>query len=510
MAEPASDAATLAVALERDDPAPLSVQLYRQVRDLILGGRLTPGQRLPSTRSLAAELGVSRTTTVTAFDQLAAEGFVEGRHGSGAFVAELPQGLPRVGDGKAGINRGHSIAAGSSDGSGLAGRPFDLGAPDAAAFPSLAWSRALARSWRRPGRDMFFGAPGGYPPLRRAIADHLRIIRGVPCDWRRIIVTASATESIELVARGLLREGDSAWIEDPGYTKTRGALATGGLRSVPVPVDGDGLDVEAGKRTAPEARLAIVTPSRQFPLGMTLSLARRLALLDWASAGDGPGRYVIEDDYDSEFRYAGRPIAPLAGLDRAGRVLYLGSFTKVMFRALRLGYLVAPPAALDVLLETQRRFGGQASMVAQPALAEFIASGGFAAHIRRMRRLYAARQRALLAALENRLGGLLTVEPQDFGMHLVATFTGRLDGADDGLIAKGCAEAGIDVAPLSGFYRGGIKRHGLLIGYAGWPEDELEAAVGRLAEVLMAVSGGSAGTGLAESRPGDHGAECDG
>ncbi len=489
MAEPASDAATLAVALERADSAPLSVQLYQQIRDLILGGRLIPGQRLPSSRSLAAELGVSRTTTVTAFDQLAAEGFVEGRHGSGAFVAELPQGLPlglpTVGQGEAGQGGGHSIVSGKSGNAGLLGRPFDLGAPDAGSFPSLAWSRALAKSWRRPGREMFYGAPGGYPPLRRAIADHLRIVRGVPCDWRQVIVTASATESIELVARGLLREGDDAWIEDPGYTKTRGALATGGLRSVPVPVDGDGLDVDAGKRLAPVARLAIVTPSRQFPLGMTMSLARRLALLDWASAHDGSGRYVIEDDYDSEFRYAGRPIAPLAGLDRAGRVLYLGSFTKVMFRALRLGYLVAPPAALDDLLETQRRFGGQASMVAQPALAEFITSGGFAAHIRRMRRLYAVRQRALLAALKSRLGDLLTVEPQDFGMHLVATFTGRLDSVDDTDIARRCAEAGIDVPPLSGFYRGEVKRNGLLLAYAGWPEAELESAVERLADVLM-------------------------
>lgn len=488
MPEPTSDAATLAVALERDDPAPLSVQLYRQVRDLILEGRLAPGRRLPSTRSLAAELGVSRTTTVTAFDQLAAEGFVEGRHGSGAFVAELPQGLPRVAASEAGTGLGRPRAVGPAGDIGLAGRPFDLGAPDAAAFPALAWSRALARSWRRPGRDMFFGTPGGHPPLRRAIADHLRIIRGVPCDWRQVIVTASATESIELVARALLSEGDAAWIENPGYTKTGGALATGGLRSVPVPVDADGLDVDAGKRMAPGARLAIVTPSRQFPLGMTMSLARRLALLDWASAGDAPGRYVIEDDYDSEFRYAGRPIAPLAGLDRAGRVLYLGSFTKVMFRALRLGYLVAPPGALDDLLQTQRRFGGQASMVAQPALAEFIASGGFAAHIRRMRRLYAARQRALLGALKSRLGGLLAVEPQDFGMHLVATFAGRLDGADDTRIARRCAEAGIDVPPLSGFYRGDIKRNGLLLGYAGWPEEELEGAVGKLAGVLMTAA----------------------
>ena len=251
MTEPAWDAATLAVALERDDPAPLSVQLYQQVRELILGGRLTPGQRLPSTRSLAVELGVSRTTTVTAFDQLAAEGFVEGRRGSGAFVAELPWGLPTVGEGDAGKDRRHPVAAVLAGNSGLTGRPFDLGLPDAASFPTLAWSRALSKSWRSPDRDMFLGAPGGYPPLRRAIADHLRIVRGVPCDWRQVIVTASATESIDLVARGLLREGDAAWIEDPGYTKTRGALATGGLRSVPVPVDADGLDVDAGKRIAP-------------------------------------------------------------------------------------------------------------------------------------------------------------------------------------------------------------------------------------------------------------------
>ena len=198
---------------------------------------------------------------------------------------------------------------------------------------------------------------------------------------------------------------------------------------------------------------------------MTMPLARRLALLDWASASGG---FVIEDDYDSEFRYAGRPIAPLAGLDRGGRVVYLGSFTKVMFRALRLGYLVAPDRAVDGLLAVQREFGGHSSMVAQPALAEFVASGAFAAHIRRMRRLYAARQQTLIGALSRRLGGLLHVEPQDYGMHLVATFAGPLEGRDDVAVARRCMEGGIDVSPLSTLYRAAPPVNGLLLGYAGW------------------------------------------
>ncbi len=485
MSKPAG--ATLALSLDRASPLPLSLQLYRQVRDLILGGRLPPGRRLPATRSLAAELGISRTTAVTAYDQLSAEGFLEGRRGSGVFVAELPERPLR----RAPLDPGKDAdplppsAAGSQP--RLPGRPFDLGAPDPDAFPAGAWSRALARSWRRPDVQMLFGTPGGFAPLRRAIADHLRLVRGVPCDWRQVIVTASATESIELVARGLLRTGDAAWVEDPGYPKTHSALAAAGMRPVPVPVDAGGLDVIAGRQAAPNARLAVVTPSRQFPLGMTMTLARRLALLDWASEAGG---FVIEDDYDSEFRYAGRPIAPLAGLGEGGRVLYLGSFTKVMFRALRLGYVVAPDAAVDDLLAVQRQFGGQASMVAQPALAEFVASGAFATHIRRMRRLYAARQQALLAALERRHGGLLHVEPQDYGMHLVARFSGRFGDCDDVAVAGHCMRAGIDVSPLSTLYRGDNPIGGLLLGYAGWDEEALEAATEILAGVLEQVAVG--------------------
>lgn len=483
---PEPDFPTPALSLDRDDAAPLSVQLYRQFRDLILSGRLPPGRRLPSTRALAAEQGVSRTTAVTAYDQLVAEGFLDSRRGAGVFVAELPQGLlkkaaaPAVRDGPAPV-----AVAGTQP--RLPGRPFDLGAPDPAEFPAGPWSRALARSWRSPDRQMFHGAAGGFPPLRRAVAEHLRLVRGVPCDWRQVIVTASATESIELVARGLLSPGDAAWVEDPGYSKAQSALATAGLRPVPVPVDTGGFDVTTALRAAPDARLAVVTPSRQFPLGMTMPLARRLALLDWASASGG---FVIEDDYDSEFRYAGRPIAPLAGLDRGGRVVYLGSFTKVMFRALRLGYLVAPAAAVDDLLAVQREFGGHSSMVAQPALAEFVASGAFAAHIRRMRRLYAARQRTLIAALSRRLGGVLHVEPQDYGMHLVATFAGPLEGRDDVATVRRCMEGGIDVSPLSTLYRAAPPVNGLLLGYAGWGEEALEEATETLAEILKRVAAG--------------------
>ncbi len=475
--------ATPALALDRTAATPLSLQLYRQIRDLILSGRLAPGRRLPASRSLAAELGISRTTAVTAYDQLSAEGFLEGRQGAGMYVADLPtQSAPRQ-DGANGARRKPVPVAGPQP--RLPGRPFDLGAADPAAFPAGPWSRALARSWRSPDSQMFYGGAGGYEPLRRAIADHLRLVRGVPCDWRQVIVTASATESIELVARALLRNGDAAWVEDPGYPKTHSALATVGLRPVPVPVDADGLDVDAGRRAAPDARLAVVTPSRQFPLGMTMSLARRLSLLDWAAETGG---YVIEDDYDSEFRYAGRPIAPLSGLDGGGRVFYLGSFTKVMFRALRLGYVVAPPEAVDDLLAVQRLIGGHASMVAQPALAEFVISGAFAAHIRRMRRLYAARQRILLDAIARRLAGLLHVEPQDYGMHLVARFAGPLSGADDVAITRRCTKAGTDVSPLSTLYRGPAPIAGLLLGYAGWDAPALEAATETLAEVLERIA----------------------
>jgi GntR family transcriptional regulator / MocR family aminotransferase len=332
------------------DPAgqlPMHRQLYQRLRAAILAGQLPPGTRLPSTRSLATELGVSRTTALTAYEQLRDEGYLDGQVGAGTTIAELsgpgpappasthaaPQAPPRP----ALSARGATMAGDrwrlrppDSLGAGL--RAFPLGLPALDAFPHQVWTRILTRRARR-SLDQLLGYqdPAGYRPLREAIAAYLSMARGVRCTPAQIVVVSGAQAGLDLTARLLLDPGDPVWVEDPGYYGARGALACAGARLIPVPVDTDGLDVAAGQRCEPAARLAYVTPSHQFPVGVTMSLPRRLALLAWAKQADA---FVLEDDYESEYRYVGRPLPALQGLDEAGRVIYVGSFSKVLFPSL--------------------------------------------------------------------------------------------------------------------------------------------------------------------------------
>jgi GntR family transcriptional regulator / MocR family aminotransferase len=484
-------AALLTLNVDRALAPPLAVQLYQQLRELILGGRLQAGVKLPSSRVLSAELGVSRTTVIEAFEQLRSEGYVEGRHGAGTFVPPvLPEMLLTTRGGgrrprEAEPPRLSSLAR------RLAGRPrrpgearaFNPGLPETGLIPFELWSRAMARAWRRPAATLLAAAaPGGDPALRRAIAGHLGAMRGIDCTAEQVVLTSSAREAVALAARTLLEPGDQVWVEDPGYPAVRQALTEIGLVARGLPIDAEGLSLEAGLAGAPAARMAVVTPSRQYPLGTTMTLARRLALLDWAR---DRGAWIVEDDYDSEYRYAGRPLSALQSLDEAGRVLYLGSFSKVLFPKLRLGYLVLPPGLTAPLLAVREEVGAEPSMIAQPVLAEFIESGGFAVHIRRMRRLYAERQTALLAALSRHAEGLLTAERQDGGMHLVAELAPALARRlDDRAIEARARAAGIAAPALSAFYRETPPRHGLMLGYAGAPADELDTAMARLVALL--------------------------
>jgi GntR family transcriptional regulator/MocR family aminotransferase len=358
------------------------------------------------------------------------------------------------------------------------------GLADVGDFPFELWARLLARSWRRPTKALATGgSPGGLLALRRAIADYLSLLRGVRCEAEQVIIVSGTRQGLDLTARLLLEPGEAAWLENPGFPGLRGPLIAAGAKLVPVPVDGEGLDLAKAGRAPP--RLICVTPSHQFPLGMTMSLARRLALLERARADNA---WIFEDDYDSEWRYRGRPLAALQGLDGDGRVIYAGSFSKVLFGSLRIGYLVVPAGVLESFLAARATLDDQPSLIAQPALAAFLTEGHFAGYLRRQRRIYRARQERALAAAERHLAGLLEVPPDPGGLHLIGYLAPDLAGRmDDREASRRAAARGIAVPPLSDYWIGRPRRQGLMLGYATLPEAAIEPAIVRLA---AALSGG--------------------
>ena len=478
------------------DPAaamPLFRQLYESLRRGILSGTLAPGLRVPASRSLAGELGISRNTVLNAYEQLLAEGYLEGKVGSGTYVprtlpeemiqvrATAPPARPALRKRRALSRRGELLVQASAPVPRSSGvpRPFRPGVPALDAFPFETWMRLVARYHRRPPRHLLsYDHAAGYAPLRKAIAGHLGPARAVHCDPEQVLVITGSQQGIDLTARILLDPGDKAWIEDPGYRSAVAALRGAGVNLVPVPVDQSGLDVAAGSARCPDARLAYVTPSHQYPLGVTMSLSRRLALLDWAGRANA---WVVEDDYDSEFRYAGRPLAALQGLDRDGRVIYLGTFSKVLFPSLRLGYLVVPPDLVDAFVAARAAIDRQTSTLMQAVVADFINEGHFLRHIRRMRTLYSERQETLLRAAQRDLGGALEVCPCATGLHLMGWLGDR---RGDQKASQAAAQAGVEAPPLSSYCLERLQRGGLLLGYAGSDGRQIRDAVRRLESVL--------------------------
>jgi GntR family transcriptional regulator / MocR family aminotransferase len=481
------------IGLARDGPMPLHRQLYEALREAILTRRLAPGMRLPSTRTLASELGLSRYTVVDAFRQLCAEGYLEGTIGAGTCVAgtlpddllrpPLPATSPSVPT-RERRPRSHRTEVQMALGRPLLStrprpsrhnQPFQAGVPALDAFPGDRWGRLLARHARAmPASMRGYQHPAGYPPLRRAIASYLVAARGVRCTAEQVIVVNGSQQGIALTAQVLLNPGEAVWMEDPGYPGAKGALLGAGARLIPVPIDAEGLDVEAGRARGPEARLAFVTPSHQCPLGVTMSLQRRLALLEWAREA---GAWVIEDDYDSEYRYVGRPLAALQGLDTAGRVIYAGTFSKVLFPALRLGYLVVPRDLIEAIAAARLFADMHPPLLEQAVLAEFMTDGHFARHIRRMRRLYAERQAALVEAARP-LSDWLDVRASEAGMHLLGWLPG---GGDDQAIAQLAARHRVITHPLSHFCIEPSEQRALLLGYASVPIPAIREGVRRLA-----------------------------
>jgi GntR family transcriptional regulator/MocR family aminotransferase len=496
--EPMIPIAPLRGAFEVDatTPQPLHRQLYESLRRAILDGRLAPGARLPATRQLALELDVSRNTVLAAFAQLGAEGYLEARVGSGTRVARLaPEALlhaerarrvpaaPAKPRAPAELSRRGSALAAIVRAARSPALPFQPGMPALAEFPFGLWARLLSRRARQPRSDALgYLHNAGFPPLKRAIASYLGAARGVRCEPEQVIVVAGAQAALDLAARMLLDPGDPVWIEEPGYLGARGALTAAGADLVPIPVDEEGLDVAAGEKRPEAARLAYVTPSRQFPLGHTMSLSRRLALIEWAAHANA---WILEDDYESEYRYTGRPLAALHGLDPHGRVVYVGTFSKTMFPALRVGYLVVPARLVDAFAAAVRNTGHATAVAVQAALADFLTEGHFGSHVRRMRSLYAERGERLAALLRSELSGALRVPDPTAGIQLSCEL---LEPLDDLAISHGAAALGVHASPFSQYALVDPPRRGFYLGFAAVPADEsMREAVGRLAAAVEAV-----------------------
>ncbi|MGK3967158.1 PLP-dependent aminotransferase family protein [Sorangium sp. So ce118] len=494
---PSPAGAVTAVVLDPASSAPLHRQVYEALRGAIFAGRLRSGSKLPSTRALAAHLSLSRNTVLGAYAQLLAEGYLRGRIGSGTYVADVlperlllarrePASRPALAPDGAALSRRGALVAGAASPFRRASSPpepaglaFQVGAPAYDAYPATTWGRLMSRRWDRSWRALLpRHEPQGYAPLRRAIADYLVTARGVRCTPDQVIVVSGAQQAISLAAEVLLDPGDAVWVEDPGYTAARSALVAAGATPVPAPVDGEGLDVAAAARLSASARLAVVTPSHQFPLGVTMSLGRRLALLDWARSSGG---WVFEDDYDSEFRYAGRPLAALQGLSPDARVIYAGTFSKVLSPSLRLGYLVVPEGLVDAFVAAKALADVSSPSLEQAVLADFMAEGHFARHVRRMRVLYERRQAALVAAAGRELSGLLEVPPAPAGMHLLGWLPAR---RADRAAAESAAANGVRCVALSEFHVRAGERGALLLGYAAVPEDAIDEGVRRLKVAL--------------------------
>ena len=475
--------------VERSTGRPLHRQIGDAYRAAIVEGRLRAGQRLPSTRALAAALGISRIPVLGAFDQLLAEGYFESRRGSGTFVSSTlpdevraPTAPPsRMGPGPRPVARRPGVLLRRPPEPWLAGfGAFRVSEPAVDHFPFDAWSRLVARHSRGRRRGAWnYGSPMGDPALRETLAAHLRATRGVRCEAAQVMVVSGSQQALEITARALVDPGQAVWVEEPGYGGARDVLAMAGARMVPVPVDEEGLDVAAGIRLRRRARAALVTPSHQYPLGATMSASRRLQLLDWAQA---TGAWVVEDDYDSEYRYDTEPIAALQGLDRDARVVYIGTFSKVLFPALRVGYLVLPPDLVERFAAVRDAMDICPPAAASAALADFVGEGHFARHLRRTSALYRERRAALVEALAM-LGTGWRVAGSEAGIHLVALSERRGDRA----IAVRAARDRIRALPLSTCYAGEATRHGLVLGYGGVAAGDIAGAVQRLRRAIRSA-----------------------
>jgi GntR family transcriptional regulator / MocR family aminotransferase len=463
----------------------LRLQVYRQLRQAIERGSFAPGARLPASREHAAALGVSRNTVLWALERLHAEGYVVARAGAGSFVAP---GLPASRATKAMTaptahaalsTRGRVLteAAGPWQPPMRLALPFRIGAPEVASFPFALWDRLLrsATADARQAAAQYLD-PAGLPALRQAIAQWLWVSRGIRCGADQVLVCSGSQQAIDLIGRLLLDDGDEVWVEDPGYPGIRASLLAHGACVRPVPVDDEGLDMAAATLNWPSARLTVVTPTHQFPLGVRMSLPRRLALIQWAHSQKA---WIVEDDYDGEFQYGAHRIPALCSLPNAERVIYVGTFSKTLHPGLRLGFMVLPTALVPAFAAAKALVDRHCPGDAQATLARFIEDGHLLRHLRRMRELYAQRQALLIDALRRSSQGAMQLAPCEHGMHLTCEIGA---GQRDTVLSAAAAQAGVLLVPLSR-YAMQSQRRGWVLGYAGYDDAALRAAsrvVGKL------------------------------
>jgi GntR family transcriptional regulator/MocR family aminotransferase len=479
------------IAIDRKNPKPLHKQIYDSYRASVVAGSLRPGERVPSTRALASELGVSRLPVLNAYAQLLAEGYFESRVGAGTVICtSIPDKFsqstsaqrPVARSGPRPVARRTQILPPLKSSPWLQGwGAFGVGRVAYDEFPLQVWSNLVARHGRNMRAASFhYSDPMGSMALRETIASYLRTARSVRCEAKQVMIVGGSQQAIEISARVLLDPGNSVWVEEPGYSLARDAFALAGCTLVPVPVDKEGLDVAAGIRQCPTARAVLVTPSHQFPLGVTMSAQRRLQLLRWAHDA---GSWIIEDDYDSEYRYDSSPIASLQGLDENARVIYIGTFSKVVFPSLRLGYIVIPSDLVDRFVVMRRTTDLGCATLYQDVLTDFIGEGHFARHIRRMRVLYRERRTALVESLSKELGSMVEVLGADAGMHLTVTLS---NGGNDREIAERAARQGLWAWPLSASYLGNTARPGFILGFGSAAAADIPSAVQKLRNLLTA------------------------
>ncbi|BBM87355.1 PLP-dependent aminotransferase family protein [Candidatus Uabimicrobium amorphum] len=461
---------------------PLYRQIYEQLKTAILSQQLAPGTKLPASRELATRLQVSRNTVTNAYEKLWSEGFVEGQIGAGTYVAHIDfttlqtTNFNEKNDQRPLLSqRGEKIFACAKKDYIAKPETFTPGIPDIKAFRKDVWARILSRQARYHIEDLFaYDSPAGYAPLRTVVCQYLRAYRGVKCDTEQVVIISGAQQGLDLIARFLIDPHENVAMENPGYLGARNAFFAAQAQIIPVDVDAAGLKIDDLQRQR-DVRLLYLTPSHQYPLGMTLSLERRIQILQWARQQNA---WIIEDDYDSEYRYAGQPIAAMQGIDNSDRVLYLGTFSKVLFPGLRIGYMVVPKALVPVFSLAKSICDHNCSTLLQAALASFIEAGHFNSHLRRTRILYKEKQQYFLQVFAHKLSKYCTIEPSATGMHLVAFYNG-----DDREITKEAVRHNLVLRPLSSYYLQN-PRSGFVLGYAGYTLPQIYEGICTLEKIF--------------------------